>query len=489
MSLNNIVALTDGYKFSHWKQLPPKTTKMVSHGMPRHSKLFPEVTFFGLQYLIKAYFMGPNQDGRVVTNDMIDEAYHICRDYFGDADTFNYQGWKDLKRKHDGALPIKIRSVPEGTIMPVGNVCYTIENTDPCSAWLTNYLETIILNTTWSPSTVASQSRYMKKTWQEMLELSGTPAAVDWKVHCFGFRGVSSVETSASAGSGHVLNFRGSDTSSALLLIRKYYNKVGFIAGTIPAAEHSTITSWGKTHEGDAFLNMIEQYPNAHHYAFPIDSYDTIHAVTKLIGEKLKSKVLTHNGILVARPDSGDPKEILPEITKILFAKYGYTTNSKGYDVLHPKLAIIQGDGINYTTNKSILESYVKDNKMSADNIAFGSGGGLLQQINRDTMGWAIKCNKIIVDGMDRSVCKDPKTDKGKASKAGNLKLIIDNGQYVTVHDGNHVQYPQVHSWEEQQKCNIELPGYCDQLRTVFDTGKLLIDDNWDDIRARAQSK
>ena len=55
----------------------------------------------------------------------------------------------------------------------------------------------------------------------------------------------------------------------------------------------------------------------------------------------------------------------------------------------------------------------------SANNIAFGSGGGLLQKMNRDTQKCAFKCSLATVDNKDIDVFKDPITAPGKKSKKG----------------------------------------------------------------------
>ena len=66
----------------------------------------------------------------------------------------------------------------------------------------------------------------------------------------------------------------------------------------------------------------------------------------------------------------------------------------------------------------------------SADNIAFGSGGGLLQKLNRDTLKFAFKCAAVVVDGQEREVFKNPVTDHGKRSKSGRMKLVKAEGPH-----------------------------------------------------------
>src|SRR5581483_7036862 len=151
--------------------------------------------------------------------------------------------------------------------------------------------------------------------------------------------------------------------------------------------------------------------------------------------------VLARDGTLVVRPDSGDPPRVVCKVLELLGEKFGSTPNLKGYRVLHPKVRVIQGDGIDYKMLGLILER-MKDEHWSADNIAFGSGGGLLQKLNRDTERFAFKCASVTVGDTERDVYKRPVTDGGKKSKAGRLKLVRTDGGFKTVpiaDDGNDV--------------------------------------------------
>lgn len=453
---SNIMLLTDSYKVSHYKQYPVGTTRVFSFFESRGGR-YPETLVFGLQYIIKKHLLGV-----VVTEEKIQEAKEMFQAHFGSTSFFNEAGWRHILEVHGGRLPIRIRAVKEGTRVPVSNVLVTVENTDPAVPWLTNYVETLLVQL-WYPTTVATQSFYMKQTILQYLEETGTPELIDFKLHDFGFRGSTSTESAGIGGLAHLVNFRGTDTIEALVVGKRYYNEpmAGF---SIPAAEHSTITSWGKDHEVDAFRNMLEQYPTGL-VAVVSDSYDIFNACEELWGDALKADVLKRDGTLVIRPDSGDPTEVIPRMLDILGRKFGFEVNAKGYKVLNPKIRIIQGDGINHLTVGVILEA-MKKTMWSADNIAFGSGGGLLQQLDRDTQKFAFKCCAIEIDGTWRDVMKDPVTDHGKKSKAGRLALVTKDGQFKTVRvDGNHLG---------------------DLLVTVFEDGILIVDDRLSDIRERA---
>ena len=235
MNSSNIILLTDSYKVSHHRQYPPGTQNVYSYFESRGG-VFPETVFFGLQYYLKQYLAG-----KVVTRERIDEAAELFSQHFGDADLFHRAGWELILERHGGRLPVVIRAVPEGTVAPVSNVLMTVENTDPDCFWLTNYLETLLVQV-WYGSTVATQSRDMKRTLLESLEETGDPTLVDFKLHDFGYRGVSSVETAGVGSAAHLINFLGTDTLAGIVVARDFYDcpMAGF---SIPPAEHSTQNS------------------------------------------------------------------------------------------------------------------------------------------------------------------------------------------------------------------------------------------------------
>ena len=340
----------------------------------------------------------------------------------------------------------------------------TVENTDDEAYWLTNWLETLLVQV-WYPSTVATQSRAMKQVLLRFLSETGNPNLIGFKLHDFGFRGVTCPEQAALGGAAHLVNFQGTDTIPGLLLARQFYGceMAGF---SIPAAEHSTITSWGEEHELDAMRNMLTQYPTGL-VACVSDSFDIFRACSEYWGRELKDAVLARDGVLVVRPDSGDPPTVVVEVLTRLGEAFGTSTNSLGFKVLHPKVRVIQGDGIDFTMLGRIL-SATKDAGWSADNIAFGSGGGLLQKLNRDTQRFAFKCSSIVVGDEVRDVFKRPVTDGGKKSKAGRLKLIRGgDGQLQTVRES-------------------EMLGQPNLLQTVFENGDVLRSDSFTEIRVRA---
>lgn len=411
----NIILNTDSYKASMFKQYPVGTTGVYSYIESRGGR-YDSTVFFGLQAFIKEYLLEP------ITQDDIDIAEEIWNAH---GEPFNRDGWQYILDKHNGYLPVVIKAVPEGSKVPVKNVLATIENTDPNCFWLTTWLETALLRAVWYPTTVATQSRAIKETILDYLEKTGDPTTINFKLHDFGARGVSSMESAAIGGASHLVNFMGSDTVSGILFAREYYN-AGIAGFSIPAAEHSTITSWGRDNEVEAYRNMLTQFAKPGSIvAIVSDSYDVFNACEKLWGEELREQIIASGATVVIRPDSGDPLEINQKLIRILDSKFGHTINDKGYKVLN-NVRLIQGDGVNESTVRTILGNFMI-NGWSADNIAFGMGGALLQIIDRDTQKFAMKCSSAQINGKWINVQKDPITDAGKKSKAGRVTLYQDS--------------------------------------------------------------
>lgn len=421
----NIILQTDSYKTSHYLQYPPRTEVIYSFFESRGGE-FPEVMFFGLQYIIKKHLAGV-----VVTKEGIDEAQAIIDAHMGPG-LFNREGWEYILTEYGGKLPVRIRAVKEGGIYSARQTLITVENLDPKLFWLTNYLETLICQV-WYPCTVASQSFAMRQDLLAALRKSGTPEDVDFKLHDFGYRGSTSEESSAIGDASHLVSFKGTDTISGLLMAMQYYSASmpGF---SIPAAEHSTITSWGQDRETDAYRNMLRQFPTGL-VAVVSDSYDVINACRNIWGQSLKTEVCSREGKLIVRPDSGHPPTIVVKVLDTLGSEFGYTVNKKGYKMLDPHVGVIQGDGINREMMNLIIDA-VHLAGWSMDNLAFGSGGGLLQNVNRDTCRFAFKCSAIRIGNEWHDVKKNPITDPGKASRAGRfddegLRVVFEHGELV----------------------------------------------------------
>ncbi|UNA01776.1 nicotinamide phosphoribosyl transferase [Vibrio phage PVA8] len=421
LNLNqNIAIATDSYKVSHWSQFPRGLEYSQYYVESRGGK-FDKIMVDGMAYMCRILEKG------VSMND-VKRAKRLFKKHFG-SEVFNDKGWDIIVNELKGKLPIKIRAVKEGTVVPVKHPILTIENTDPRFGWLPGYLETFILRALWYPTTVATISFEVKKIIRQFMKKTVDDERIaeqePFKLHDFGSRGVSSGESAAIGGSAHLKNFLGTDTVEALVAVEELYAEdvEDFIAGfSIPAREHSTTTIYKEVGEDQAFLNSIEQW-GAALYACVMDSYDYEAAMNRVSTGRFKELIISKGGTFVARPDSGVPVDVVMKGLEILGKNVGYTINSKGYKVLHPSYRIIQGDGVNIEEIRRIL-SYMESKGWSAENIAFGMGGGLLQQLDRDTQRFAMKMSAAIINGEYVSVFKMPKTDPTKASKAGFLDLI-----------------------------------------------------------------
>jgi nicotinamide phosphoribosyltransferase len=458
----NLLLNTDSYKVSMFKQYPAGTTGVYSYIESRGGR-YDKTLMFGLQAFIKEYLLEP------ITQNDIDVAASILETH---GEPFNREGWEYILSEHKGYLPVVIRAVPEGSVVPVKNVLATIENTDPKCFWLTTYLETALLRAVWYPTTVATQSYTIKQVIKEYLEKTGDVNGLPFKLHDFGARGVSSLESAGIGGAAHLVNFMGTDTITGLLFANEYY-KAGIAGFSIPAAEHSTITSWGRENEVEAYRNMLQQFakPGAI-VAVVSDSYDVFNAAEKLWGEELKAEIVASNATLVIRPDSGDPVSVNTKLVQILDQKFGSVVNDKGFKVLN-NVRLIQGDGVNELTIRSILGAFMALG-YSADNIAFGMGGALLQQVDRDTQKFAMKCSSALVNGKWIDVQKDPVTDSGKKSKAGRVTLWKSGGEYAS-----GVKPPA--GWSDKG-----FGGWSEALVTVFRDGQIISEYTFDEVRANA---
>ncbi len=462
--------MTDSYKPSQAPQYPPGTTKIISY-LESRGGLFDNTVVSGIQYYKKKYLIGEQ-----VTVKKIKKARKFWNEHFG-FEIFNDAAearWMYIVNKYNGRLPVTIRSVKEGEIIPVKNVLMVIESSDPECWWLVNFLETLLLKV-WYPTTVATLSRECKKIINEFLVKTGDPSLISFKLHDFGYRGVSSEESAGIGGMAHLINFMGTDTVKGIRYGRKYYNTKAMLGFSIPASEHSTITSWLRNGETDAYKNLLEVYKDAPLLACVSDSYDILNACD-IFGGVLKEQVMARKGTLVIRPDSGDPTQTMLQVLEKLGEKFGYTVNDKGYKVLDPHVRVIQGDGVNLVSIRHILQS-MEEAQWSADNIAFGMGGKLLQGVDRDTQNFAIKCCLAIVDGVVREVEKSPLeiNEKGervqsfKKSKKGYLGLVKNSdGTFTTVESST----PYIEN---------------DMLEITFYNGESFNETTFEEVRERAK--
>ncbi len=454
----NLILRADSYKYSHFLQFPENVTYMHSYLEARGDE---PVRFFGLQYYLKEYLTKP------ITKADIEQAKTIIT---GHGLMFDEDGWQHILDEHQGYLPIKIRAVKEGTIVDGHNVLMTIESTDAKVPWVVGFVETLLMKV-WYPTTVCTLSHNINQIIKTFLEKTAdTTEKLPFMLHDFGYRGASSEESAAIGGLAHLVNFQGTDTLAAIVCGNQYYNEpmAGF---SIPASEHSTMTAWGRENEVQAYKNMIDKFGNQPLFACVSDSWNFENAVTDLWGTKLHDEVIKMNANLVIRPDSGDALTNIAFALETLSEKFGYHLNTKGYKVLN-NVALIQGDGVCEKKIEQIL-TLMMEMGYSAENIAFGMGGALLQgnedsSLNRDTHKFAIKCSAIKIGDELKMVYKDPAGSSFKKSKQGRLDLV---------HEGNSFQTIQINDYP------IDKYPENSQLITVFSDGKLLQDWSLDAIR------
>ena len=442
----NPLFLTDGYKTGHNKMYPKGTTLVYSNFTPRSNKYAPkgcdEVVSFGQQMVMKQiheafqrdFFSQPKD---VVCGQMKEElTMYLGMDY----DVTHFEKLHDL-----GYLPIEVKAISEGTMVPIKVPVLTIYNTHPDFYWLTNYLETILSNLLWKPMTSATIARQYRKVLTGWMEKTDPANAwfIDWQGHDFSMRGMDSAEAVISSGLGHLTSFSGTDSLPAINGARKYYGAEGFVAGSVPATEHSVMCAGGKEDEVDTFRRLLETYPKGI-LSVVSDTWDlwkvcTEHVVT------LKEEILARDGKLVIRPDSGDPVDILcgtrdsidrdwkgtPEqkgVIELLWDVFGGTINEQGYKVLDSHIGAIYGDSITIDRANEIC-SRLEAKGFASTNVVLGIGSFTYQYNTRDTFGFAMKATYVEVDGVGREIFKDPITDDGTKKSATGL-LCVDRSHY-----------------------------------------------------------
>lgn len=411
LQLDNIILAADSYKYSQYAQYPEDVDAIYSYISARgKAGVDPSVFHLGVQVFIKKFLSRP------ITREMIDEAEELIKAH---GEPFNREGFDEIVDKYNGYFPVTIVSLPEGVLVPRGVPTVAVWNTSMTKStrWCVSFIETALLSVVWYMSTVMTNSAASRSIIKQYLEATGDPSGLDFKLHDFGFRGVSSTESAGLGGVAHLATgFMGTDTIAALLAARRYYNEP-MAAFSIPAMEHSTVTSWGREGEEHSYRNMLKQFGGRYPIMAAVSDSYNIYEACKMWGTVLKQDVIDSGSVLVVRPDSGVPHLVVTEVAKILDQYFGSTVNSKGYKVLN-NVRIIQGDGINTQEIGRILFN-LQMAGFSADNVAFGQGGALLQKVTRDDYSFAMKASAKLVNGQWVGFSKNPITDSGKKSLEG----------------------------------------------------------------------
>jgi len=477
----NPLLLTDGYKVDHKRQYPDGTTLVYSNWTPRKSRIdgIDEVVFFGLQYFLKKYII---QDFdlhffKQPKEEVVKKYARRINNYLGE----NQVGTKHIEDLHDlGYIPMVFKALPEGASVPIRVPMFTMYNTIPEFFWLTNYFETLLSAVIWLPcnsATIAKQYRKVLDKYAE--ETSSMPEFVDWQGHDFSMRGMGGIEAAVTSAAGHLLSFTGSDTIPAIDFFEEYYNAnsdAELIAGSVAATEHSVMCMGTNEGEYETFKRLIcEVYPKGI-VSIVSDTWDLWKVLTDYL-PRLKEEIVSREGKVVVRPDSGDPVEIIcgnpngkteqekKGVIELLWDVFGGTVNAKGFKELVPQIGAIYGDSITVTRATAICER-LKAKGFASTNVVLGIGSFTYQYNTRDTFGFAMKATYGEVNGEGRAIFKDPITDDGtKKSAKGLMKIELVDGQYTLTDEV---------SWEEEQK---------GELKEVFRDGKLLIDQSLFEIR------
>lgn len=467
----NPILLSDSYKLGHHQQEVPGTTNTYSYYESRPGAKFPYTVFIGLQMLLKRYLEGP-----IVTAEHVREAQSFSKEHFMGADIFNLAMWEHIVRRHEGRIPLSIRAVHEGTPVPVGNVMMDVRANDDQCASLTNFFESLLTHV-WHPSNVATISHIIRQRIADAFVKTVDPDThwlIEYMLHDFGFRGVSSVESAGMGGAGHLTSFKGTDTLIAIKYAMDYYG-AGMAGFSVPASEHSIMTAMGPTGEYAVVEQLIARYPKGI-LSVVSDSYNIEKAI-EYYGTIAKARILARDGKFVVRPDSprfaGDTAaNQVVWIAQQLERHFGATVNTKGYKVLNPKVGIIYGDGLKIEQIFECIAALTTAG-YAASTCVYGMGGGLLQKHDRDTQRNAFKCAAKERNGTWFDVYKNP-LDKTKASKRGHLALVRDSvtNQLTTV-----------------QERDLPEGSTRNRLQPVFEDGTLLEDRRWDDVRMCASTR
>lgn len=463
--LYNICLRTDSYKLTHWKLMKPGTTKVISYLESRGGR-FDKTMFFWLQYYL--YML----EGEIVTKEFIQFAKLFSEVHFGYEHVFNEEGWSDLLEVHKGKLPVLIKAVPEGSIVPTGNVLLTMESTDKRFTWIVQYIESIILKL-WYPITVATYDLHCKLEIEKGIrETGGSPEEYFFRLVDFGYRGVSSEETAGIGGACHLLNSFSTDNIRGILFAMATYNAPMNIAGSVIASEHSVATPFGLDEKGEReyIRYMISSVPKDKPVSVVGDSKNIYNFAWILANdEEIRQLIEERTAPFILRPDSGDPEEVLPKVFNILWDGFGGTINDKHFKVLNPCIRILQGDGIQLETIIGIIQ-VLKSNRIAIENLVFGSGGKLLQAHDRDEQRFAIKCCYAIINGEEVNVEKNPDTAPSKRSKKGRLKLLPSPFGFSTL---------------QSSTCSAAtFDSHIDALVPVFEDGVILKLYSWEEVQA-----
>lgn len=479
MNRVNPMLLIDFYKAVHAEMLPKNITKSVSYFTPRMSRVqeWDKVVMFGLQGFIKTYLIDYFNEAFFDRpfEAVIGEYKRIMNAALG-AEAYKIEKIEKLHKL--GYLPIEIIALPEGTRVPMHVPMFGITNTHPEFAWLPQSLESLISAESWHPMIAATVgytyrqivNRYYEKTCDDTVVRAKALGAFD-------FRGEECTESAVKAGAGWCLSFLNTATVPTIPYLEQMYacdcTKEPVAFGS-PSTEHSVMCS-NFAVDGDeiTFLRRLltEIYPNTS-FSAVLDSYDYWNVIENILPQ-LKEEIMSHNGCMLMRGDSGDCVEVVTKTVFKLWDEFGGTVNSKGYKVLDPHVKAIYGDSITVQRCEQIYQ-ILEENGFACSNVALGVGSfsfqcieedGILKPFTRDTFSSCIKATYCEIDNKPYPIFKNPKEGGFKKSQKGCCVVFDD----LTFQDG--------YTWEEA--CNAEN----NMLQTVLKDGVLVKEQSLKEIR------
>lgn len=486
----NAITVTDFYKMCHREMYPQGMTKLYSTWTPRSNKFFPyskEVVWFGLQGFMQEYLLDyfDNYFFKLPLEQVIQDFKLLVGNCF-DPD----MGEDHIVALHElGYLPVEIKALPEGTLVPINTPMMTIENTHPDFAWLTNFLETFMSQNLWSPTTTATIAYVFNHMLKHYLEVCGEDIGIAKSLFGdFSPRGMSSSESSKVAGAGHLLS---SVKTSAIEAIRYMINrydadlekeKVGEWSASV---EHSCVCSnffLNNEDEEVFFETLLTEVYKDKPFTYVADSFDFWTFVSESL-PKFKERIMARDTKVCIRPDSGTPELILcgdPEgetelerkgLVEVLWEIFGGTVNAKGYKKLDSHIGIVYGDSITLDRCKDICERLLAKG-FCINNVVFGVGSYTYNMISRDTLGHALKATYCEVNGKAIQIFKNPKTDKDamKKSQKGKVAIVEREGKLTLIDQLDS-------ETEKQVEGNL--------LETVFKDGKIVRRSTLNEIRNR----
>lgn len=488
----NFILMADGYKTCHWQQIPSNVAYTYTVMVPRKIAPYADEIVAAGQNMIASFLSSVR-----ITEDMVDEAqleieaqgYEFYRD-----------GWMQIVRHHDGKLPLMLFGVEEGRIVSPQTPILGWINSKPGFAWLCGDVETIIQSIGWKMTTVASICRKIRTTLHEVAQKTDTVSDISYMLHNFGDRGADGPEAAVIAGIAHAMLFDGSDCLQTNRYIKKLYRTQKNYTSSIVASEHYTMTSNSDCYNKDDYMAaamMVQQLETAvertkRGIGIPfvsavIDTFDDVRFVSEYFGtnkekisaefSNLKDRIINSGGRMICRPDSGDPTKKPGEIGQLLANSFGFTTNAAGYNVLHPAVGVIQGDGLTINTFKDVLEGWINSG-FSLDNFCMGMGSGITHDGRRDDFSFSVKAiaNKLN-NGDWVSLIKDPKTDAGKKSLSGLARCIENPNGELEIINNLKLFGGEISMWMDQ-------PGW----RNYLADGYREYRQSFDDVRNRARS-